>query len=106
MKLPPIAAHQVQPLTLPFPGAALSKLLAASLREDEYGVAQVDIPRTLESFVTCLEGLEALDADLQKMAKSKHDEAAIRDAVWRHLRPVQTCASPCPAAVYLSRPPR
>lgn len=74
--------------------AALSKLLAASLNEDTYGVAQGDIPKTLEGFVTCLEGLEALEEDLQKSAKTKRDEDEIREAVWKHLRPLQTCKLP------------
>lgn len=64
-------------------------MLCASLHEDVYGVAQRDIPKTLEAFVLYLDAIEAASARLSSMPGTSEEatrelgaiERALKDAV-------------------------
>lgn len=46
----------------------MTALMVASLHEDQYGVAQSDIPKVLEAFIKYLNTLESYNAELNKAA--------------------------------------
>lgn len=48
--------------------SALTAFLVASLHEDQYGVAQGDIPKVLEAFIQYLSTLESYAAELNRAA--------------------------------------
>jgi hypothetical protein len=61
----------------------------ASLHEDQYGVAQGDIPKVLEAFILYLGMLESYAAELNALADDgKLPTAAVRQQVSEHVQPL------------------
>lgn len=61
----------------------------ASLHEDQYGVAQGDIPKALEAFVLYLCTLESYAAELNALAdEGRLSIVAVRQQVSEHVQPL------------------
>lgn len=62
--------------------------MVASLHEDQYGVAQSDIPKVLEAFVQYLGALEGYAADLNRAAdEGRYPAAIVRARVSESVQP-------------------
>lgn len=62
--------------------------MIASLHEDQYGVAQGDIPKVLEAFIQYLSTLEGYAAELNRAADDgKYPAAIVRAQVSESVQP-------------------
>lgn len=69
-------------------GTALTAFMVASLHEDQYGVAQSDIPKVLEAFVQYLGALEGYAAELNRAAdEGQYPAAIVRARVSESVQP-------------------
>lgn len=62
--------------------------MVASLHEDQYGVAQSDIPKVLEAFVQYLGALESYAAELNRAAdEGQYPASVVRARISEFVQP-------------------